>query len=85
LDGADPSDRKGRHRLDGRGVPAVPPPLRPVARAVPLADELCLVDRRASPYRFFLSPGAGPPLGFLAPLLLPGPLSPTSHLRSMER
>ena len=29
---------------------------------------------------FFLSPGFGPPLGFLAPLLLPGPLSPTRYL-----
>lgn len=33
-----------------------------------------------TPYRFFLSPGCGPPLGFLPPLLLPGPLSPTRHL-----
>ena len=29
---------------------------------------------------FFLSPGCGPPLGFLLPLLLPGPLSPMRHL-----
>jgi hypothetical protein len=32
----------------------------------------------AAPDAFFLSPAFGPPLGFLAPLLLPGPLSPIS-------
>ncbi len=40
---------------------------------------------QAALYRFFLPPGFGPPLGFLAPLLLPGPLSPTSHLRHDRR
>ena len=33
-------------------------------------------SRKRQCYRFFLSPAFGPPLGFLAPLLLPGPLSP---------